>query len=236
MRSISEAVRPINNTNNNYNLDTDEESSLIKKLKRFPFSRLAFITIKDNANKWKIGKVNDWIKRYSSIYYIVKGTHGGDHYHLIAGMDQNINVRPSKGIHFHIKYLNDETKSVDIPDIEDRKDIDAMKRLAHIDNMTSIIKLQIPHQCVAISNMIMAYFRKVKRDSIRTKTSDMKSRKIVSVLDYLYQNLNEPRSSELYRRDKYLDYILKCPVKTNTSPRASHTPLGDGIRMLTIGQ
>lgn len=211
------------------------ELDIVTSLEKFPFSRINFITIRDPKQVWRIGKVNDWIKRYSSCYYIVMSPHGGTHYHLIAGVDKNIIFKPSKGVHFDIQTVGGGTR----PLFETLTVDESIGKCANLlrkkhDRLAFIIKHDIPHQCVAMSNMIKKYFLKAERSALNIIKLNKKTREISKVIDYMRINLNEDRQ-ESYFPEKYIDYIYRCPLKS--IPNQGH-PItsGDGIRLLTLGQ
>lgn len=178
----------------------------VKKLKPYSLSRILFITIRDpkQTERWcKIGKINDWIRRYSSCYFIVMGTNGGTHFHLLAGIEKNRTPMPVKGIHFHMTDL--KTKNV-LQSFPDPQDVDRAKFIQETNRNERIIRLEIPYQCVKISSMIKAYFLKKLN---REKAEQRKAKKlsdIERIIKYMIYNLNEPRDHEI---ELFLDYILK---------------------------
>lgn len=182
-----------------------------RELDKYPQSRLLFVTIKDNGQNgpWtKIGKVRDWIKLYSDKYIIVKGTAGGIHFHLLAGIKKNAVPRSRSGIHFHMTTINkterDIVDPIEIRDSQQIADIIRENKVARI----GYGKLDPFQQCklLEIAAAIRNHFRKKK---IKQQTQVRKTKKqesIIRLLDYLYKNLNEPRSNEIR---EYQDYIVK---------------------------
>lgn len=191
-------------------MDTDPCTlRLEEKLKKFPLGRIVFITIRcpQQVGPWtKIGKVNDWIRRYSSCYFIVKGVESGTHFHLIAGLKPDHSaIKPVKGIHFHIKDLKkDNPCTVTDPIILD--DIRESKYHAQFREQSTILRLKIPHECLAISTMIKKHFALGASRLKRSADRDRKSNAIRSIVLYLLKNLNEPRPDEI---SVFSDYILK---------------------------
>lgn len=177
---------------------------------KYPLKRLFFITIKDNSKKtkWmKIGKVNDWIRRYSTTYYIVRGTEGGTHFHLLAGIKPNHQPKPQKGIHFHFKSLGTKTEFDPVIDQMNREGRD--QHIAEVEDnfehLTQAVLTPVQQtQMQAICAAIHAYFKKVKQRSKRHANKTKKENTIISVLSYLDKNLNEPREDECMQ---YVDYI-----------------------------
>ena len=176
---------------------------------KYPLKRLMFITIKDNTQKSKwtsIGKVNDWIRRYSTTYYIVRGTQGGSHFHLLAGVKPNVTFRFQKGIHFYVKDL----ASKSVYSREDAEQARAGRDLAEYirdEKFTyCAYDLEVEQQnCLKqLCAEIRLYFKR-KRDKIkRVEYKDSKHKKIQCVLDYLQKNLDEEREDQI---DQYKDYI-----------------------------
>lgn len=192
---------------------SDSESIKVNLL-TYPLSRLYFITIKDNSQLWKIGKVNDWIRKYSVNYYIVKGTQCGVHYHLIAGITAGVTPTPIKSKHFHIKSLANEIKTVPT-----RESYQEDKAFALNDQRSIVEKYQDYelsqdgiNALVSITLMLKKHWRKIadkarlKRTAQRSK--DLKGSKIDSIMDYLQKNLDEPRPDDPDRY-QYEDYIFK---------------------------
>lgn len=183
----------------------------VKQLKKFPQKRLIFVTIKDNSQKtkWiKIGKVNDWIRRYSKTYFIVKGTNGGIHFHLIAGIESNKTVKPQKGIHFHIRNIG-IVKSLltgeEIVELSTSARQSAYYKSEKFEELTSDVDIEC--QCIIsqITAMIKSHWHKV---SLRSKTKLRKlkvSDNVDRAINYLLKNLEEPREDD--DLTKYCDYI-----------------------------
>lgn len=183
-----------------------DTESIIKKLEKFPFSRLAFVTIRDPTQKTKwceISKIRTWCRRYSNAYIIVRGLKGGVHFHILLGIEPNRNVRCQKGIHFHIKYLNDHIPSItyDTPEeIQDSLKYDYYRNQKYEDLTEDI---DINCQCIIsqINAMIKKYWQKKANQKKKQKVENKKRQKIISVLTYLQDNLNE--NPEL---DKYITH------------------------------
>lgn len=177
-----------------------------KCLRSCGVSTLVFITIKDNSQKtrWtKIGKVNDWVRRYSKLYWIVKGTNGGTHFHVIASIEKGKRLRYCKGIHMHVRPLSDK-KPFDMT----REEIDEINQAK--DTIDYLIKLRSEIYsndiCVKISKMIKKYWLKkqVTKKGIIAKQN--KNDNIGRVYDYMLRNYNEPRDNA---HREYDDYIIK---------------------------
>lgn len=191
-------------------MDTIDTETFVRKIKKFPLSRIYFITIRDPKQTplWcKLGKINDWVRRYSNNYFIVKGTHGGTHFHIIAGVIPNKIPKPVKGIHFHIQdltskkelYPRDEAVEESI-----RQDTDTAIYLTHM----NALLLQVPDECRKISAMVKSYFKKKKAREARTRALTKKERDIENLINYQFKNLEEPR--EALGRERYIDYLLVC--------------------------
>lgn len=218
-------------------MDELEQQLLIHQLKKSSFSRILFITIRDpnQSSVWcKIGKVNDWIRKYTKNYYIVMSPLGGIHFHLICDVPVGTIPKPVKCIHFYIASLGDGEVIPSIPTSEERDDNLKAEHFRLHNHMINIIKLQVPPLCTQLSTMIRKYWTKTAAKLKRVKASDKKTRKILSILLYLQQNLYEDRD-DTYAPVQYFDYIYKCQLKA--FPTQGHqTPLVSGIADLTIGQ
>lgn len=190
-----------------------ESLKVLPPLLNYPLSRIVFITIKDNSQKWKIGKVNDWIRRYSNNYYIVRGVNGGVHFHLIAGIEKNKTIVPVKNIHFHI--VNLQNKKIEIfPSAEDAEDVRKVKH--HRRCLFVYLCLELDDEQINIITkiklMIEKHFRSLNNKEKKVVVLDKKGKRIHNVLEYLQKNLDEPRLDDLDDPDdrkEYLDYILK---------------------------
>lgn len=179
---------------------------------RYPRKRLVFITIKDNSQKtrWvQIGKINDWIRKYSTTYAIVRGTENGTHFHILAGLKDDKPMRFQKGIHFHVKYLTKKTGSFTRDDQQwalegkDMADSIRAKNIIHTQyNLTDDQQMALQGICDEIRKI---NDRKVARAS-RVKSLTRKEKDIQDVIDYLHKNLNEPREGDTR---VYHDYIVR---------------------------
>lgn len=194
------------------------EELFIKKIKTYPLSRLVFVTINDNSHKTrfdKIGKCSDWIRRYSDCYYVVKGTVGGTHHHLLAGLKKDVNLIPHKGIHFNISYLNNESKKLTMEEINDtikwNNEDDNLKLRTIYENIQYTHPDREAHDILyKIVVGIREYFDKIyqrnraKETAVKAKT--FKETKILRIINYLRKNLDEPRDGTLAQ---YVDYMYR---------------------------
>ena len=191
-------------------MDTIDTTTFVRKLKTFPLGRILFITVRDPKQSplWcKLGKVNDWVRRYSNNYFIVKGTHGGIHFHIIAGLIPNRVPKPVKGIHFHIQDLTSKKEKYPRDDaVEESRRYD--NHIAECIVKSMIIRLGVPPQCQELSAMVKSFFRKKKNRETRTRALTRKEQDIENLINYQAKNLEEPRDT--LGREKYLDYLLVC--------------------------
>lgn len=180
----------------------EEKEDTINNLLKYPFSRLAFITIRDPSQKTKwteMSKIRTWIRRYSDDYVIVRGMSGGIHFHLLAGIKINKTIKPQKGIHFHIKYLNDKTEIYyDSPEEVQSRLKREYYRHEKFEEITS--EIDINCQCIIsqITAMIKTYWKRKRQQQKKQKVSDKKMKKIISVINYLQQNLEENKEPDHY--------------------------------------
>lgn len=167
-----------------------------------------FITIKDNAQSmlWtKLGKINDWCRKFYDHYVIVKGTTGGIHFHILATAKRPKKIRIPKGIHLHIKTLEDKAQGLILHDhIESAQNAEKAQYYA----IESLIKT-IPTQHLKLALFCRTHIMKV---SARRKARQARSRKkdkcawaVSQVIKYLNKNLMEPRDDEIH---KYDDYVI----------------------------
>lgn len=184
--------------------------SIVNTLKAYPKKRILFITIRDNTQKTKwctIGKVNDWIRRYSRHYWIVRGTKGGIHFHLLAGILPDKRVKPQKGIHFHIKSLDHkETLYTDYEELQQSKDKAVYFRNQTFERLTLDIHISKQIHIQQITTMIKHYWRLKTNREQRIIKLTQKEQSIVEVVKYLKKNLLEPRDDDIAL---YTDYIYK---------------------------
>lgn len=183
------------------------------KLNSFPLKRLYFITVKDNTKntKWMlIGKVNDWIKRYSKNYFIVRGTCGGDHYHLIAGLEPDKTPIPQKGIHFNIQDLTTKQEipytAEDYTEMREAKDKKEYYMSEKFDRLTLLLNYSEKKIITDITTMINKYWMLKNSREKRSKAKTKKESKVLRIVNYLFKNLNEPREHMVRQ---YTDYIIK---------------------------
>jgi len=186
---------------------------LLTKLMKYPLSRLAFITIKDNTQttRWtQIGKVNDWVRKYSDCYAIVMGTLGGKHFHILAGIEKNKKLTVRKGIHFDIQFLSKDKPEI-LPDYReiarnkmDQKHVrrDMLEELFDIDD----VPVHQQDIIIATTALIKSYFLKIANKKSRDIRQTKKGKDIDNILNYLQKNLDEYREDSLRQ---YTDYITK---------------------------
>lgn len=172
--------------------------------------RIYFITIKDNSKnntKWKsIGKINDWIRKYSPLYYVVRGTQGGSHFHLLAVIEDIKKVRYQKGIHFDVKSLTKEQVGIDFRELAEGK----AKSEHYIEQNYIKITIELSSEkekhISTICEMIKRYFRLKKEKANRLKNKSKKQCEIDRIISYMMKNLQEPREGNIR---EYTDWIIR---------------------------
>jgi len=184
-------------------------SNFLTGIEKYSKKRIFFITVKDNSltTRWsKIGKVNDWIKRYSKCFYIVKGTSHGTHFHILAGLEPDKNLKFVRGIHFHIRPLGDinEIFPVDYTELSQSKEKSifyAEKKIQRVLNFLGEAKIKIlKHICKIVKD----YFKKKATKIKNTLLRKLKCQNLQNVVNYMLTNLNEPREN---LHERYIDYI-----------------------------
>lgn len=179
---------------------------------KYPLKRLFFITIKDNTQKsrWcSIGKINDWIRRYSTTYNIVRGTQGGTHFHILAGTRADARAfRFQKGIHFDVRCLAGNSRSGFTHEalgwMLEGQDLSAEIMSNNVDNYQCEIT---PHQqdlLKIICDSIRKLRKKKKDKETRETRKTAKEKTIQRLLDYLRKNVLEPREDEPYMFHDYM--------------------------------
>lgn len=182
---------------------------LLKKLNRVSPAKLNFITVRDNTSngKWtKIGKVNDWIRRFSDNYYIVRGTKGGSHYHAICEMKKGKSIRYQKGIHINVRPVTDAkpmnwTRPTLCEVMETQHGRDMRDHILE----TNVMKYSTPISHV-IAQMIQKYWKKKRNRAKREKKKLILTESLRNIIKYMDKNLLEPRPEELR---EYYDYIIR---------------------------
>ncbi len=178
-----------------------------------PRKNIFFITIKDNTqltNYTKIGKINDWIRKKSDRYYIVRGMQGGIHFHVIAIVPEETNFNYIKGIHFHIENMTNTRLRVYDPSIADDNRnwsnfagiITENNRKYQQQDLTESQQSLLEIICKSIHKRLLSIANKSKRRAARTK----KEQDLQRILDYMQKNLLEPRELPITR---YVDYIFQ---------------------------
>lgn len=184
--------------------------NLIILLSKSNKSQVTFVTIKDNTQKSKwctIGKVNDWIRKYSDNYYIVRGMEGGIHFHLVALLHKHAVLKvTAKGVHFHIQTLN-KTNAMSIVPIYDEQ----MHYIDHIHREKLrreriIINNRIPSVLIEISAAIIKYWKSKNSQSDRLQAKLTKCKHIDNIMQYLEKNLLENPNMVIR---EYNTHILK---------------------------
>lgn len=185
---------------------------MLSKFSKFPLKRLLFITVRDNTqkSKWiRIGKINDWIRRYSDCYYIVRGTEGGIHFHMLAGIRVGAILRFPKGIHFCVRLLGKKPQwDPDLARMDrEARDFSTMIREETFEALSEqCLEPWQQESLQEICNAIHAHFRRQRARTKRAVAKNRKEQEISRVLNYLQKNLDEPREDLVA---EYTDYIYK---------------------------
>lgn len=202
--------------NSNLNSGSSTAYFSLDCFKKFPKRELLFITIKDNSgsSKWtKIGKINDWIRKYANKYIIVKGTVGGTHFHLFAHITKGNQekMRFQKGIHFHVMNMAKQTQFTREQLEETLQTEDERLRIKYSsweDIVMEHLDLEQQAHLTKITLMISDYWKK-KRSKARlvVRTKELRQgflKELDRVGSYLHKNLNEYRPEEI---QQFVDYI-----------------------------
>lgn len=193
---------------------TTEGSPLSRQIEVSPFrervlrqnkTELFFITFKDNtqSTKWiTIGKINDWVRRYSDLFYIVRGMEGGIHFHVIAHIPKPKQIRCPRTIHFNCKPINHIKK---LPVTRDEAlEMAQSKDKAIYFEEKKIKRLKIPDVCIDISRQIKRFWRlKDEKRKRKIKKTDQEKH-IDALLDYMDKNHFENPFIE-----NYTTYIIR---------------------------
>lgn len=179
-------------------------SKFIDAIKDKPKTKIYFITIKDNSQgpKWtRLGKAIDWIRRKTSLYYIVRGMEGGIHFHILAYVPSG-NFTIPRGIHLNIRPL-DKTTKLTMSDIED---IDKAEYYRSKQKDRMVLKYRIPIECTTCANMIARYWRLKKAKEDRSSKKQRKNDNIGRIIDYMDRNHRENAPDDVA---EYTTYSVK---------------------------
>jgi len=173
-------------------------------------SQVTFVTIKDNSQKSKwctIGKVNDWIRRYSTNYYIVRGLEGGIHFHLVALLHKHAVLKvTAKGVHFNIQTLNKSHPLRLIPSDNELDDIRKGKYYQELRHERIVINNDIPKPCLEIAKLVAKYWKSKYSKAERLEAKLTKHLHLDRIFSYLDKNLMENPTEVL---KEYNTHILK---------------------------
>lgn len=188
-------------------LGPNQKIRLLDALAKTSNQNIAFITVKDNAQSvlWtKLGKVNDWIRKYSKHYWIVRGTQGGTHFHILAIIHKPIVC--IRKIHFHCVMFRSKNAmfSMDSEEALDRRICKQKKE--HYGKLTRQRLMPVDAHIVTrkIVMMIIRHFHK----KVRTRKVTAREAELCVILKYMDKNLAEPRPNKL---ERYIDYNLLEP-------------------------
>lgn len=194
-----------------------EEKKIFKLASEFPACRRLFITIRDPKQaKWaRLGKCADWIRRYSKNYYIVRGTKGGSHCHILAFTELGRELKPQKGIHFNIKQVGAAQVSYDIPSREEYLETRESKEKVIYFKIQKFEELTSEHldpdqqnELKVRNYSIIKYFKRNqnKQKAIRKKT--LIEKHVANILMYMQLNLQEPRENG-EQPEMFIDFICR---------------------------
>lgn len=166
-----------------------------------------FVTVKDNRKdtRWsKIGKVSDWMRKYSDTYYLVRGVSGGIHFHAVCVLKQGCVIRYQKGIHMNVRPLSDRKCDLTREEVEEMKI--GKEKCEHFRELR-IMRIGDPN-CAIIASMIRKYWESKKARGGRIRRKLVKNDSIERMVMYLEKNLDEgPRP--VGKSGQYVDWMLK---------------------------
>lgn len=186
------------------------KSELYESFRKYPKSRLLFVTIRDAKCRYDMNKAINWIKKHCDTLCIVRGLAGGEHFHLLAGLTTTTWVpKGSKGVHFRLDYVSQDHKTRVCPSDMEVQDILYAKHIKQLRTDNLIERLNVPTICVRIGAMIADYHRLNKARSKRLESKNKKEKEIINILNYLEVNLNENKSIT-----RYVTSYEKFPLNT----------------------
>ncbi len=197
-----------------FGLTPIERISFVKALRKPARKNVMFITIRDpkQNSKWiTMGKIQDWIRKYSTHFYIVRGTHKGIHFHLMAIINKKKEVKYQKGIHFHTYTMEKDVQTVtfsDYEEVRESKDKAVYYRSLLYESISIDITLEKQQHIASICKIISDYWRRKNDRLKRCSILSSKDKTTNRILDYMRKNLEEPRTDELPRR-MYIDFLYK---------------------------
>lgn len=194
-------------------LETEEIYSLVAK---YPACRTLFITIRDpkQATWAKLGKCNDWIRRYSKNYWIVRGTKGGSHFHILAFIDEGKTPKPQKSIHFDIKMVGINTKQFSVPTREEYVEKKQTEekiiyfKYQKFEELTSELTVKQQNILLQIILSVKKYFKQKLNRKHRVKKLKGKKGEAARILNYMENNLHEEREDG-DDPEMYIDFLCK---------------------------
>lgn len=191
-----------------YGITSDEKCRFLHALRKAPLKNIAFITIRcpKQDTKWiKLGKSIDWIRRYSTNYYIVRGTSGGSHMHLLAILNKGKALKFQRGIHFNCTYMNQANVKgdIDFREMKENKEKSAYYTNLRYELFTIHENIEKQKHIALICAMIKKHWLRVTQSCKHADRMDKKTQNHERILNYLEQNLNEPRDDD---PKMYTDY------------------------------
>lgn len=173
------------------------KETLLTNFHKLP--RLLFITVRGPDRWQKIGKVNDFIRRKSSNYFIVREKDKRkDGYHFHALVSQEKDIKPNwfrKGIHVHIKPVV-SGKTPHIPECAVEADI---------------LKYGTPDPPVGVERVIHDTLYSIARTKRTNHAQTVKNTKLLAILNYMFKEVTD--NHQLYQ-----DYIIKLSPKSKGHP------------------
>lgn len=161
-------------------------SEVYKTLKKYPYKRLRFVTIKDNKQEFvKLGKVLDYLRRFSEKIWLVSSPVGGIHFHALIVLKEGRKTSFKKGIHTRFDTIGEKNSSWD-PEMLQQKE-EYARELAEEETL----KTGSEASGEAVYNAVMAPPSKELQAARRKVAKDKKQSHIERVVSYLNKNANE---------------------------------------------
>lgn len=161
--------------------------------------RLLFITVRGPGRWQQIGKINDFLRKISSHYFIVREKNkktDGFHYHALVS--QTKDIKPNwfrKGVHIHVTTVAKSDRAPKIPECSDEDHF-----IKYGDNNPS-----------GDEKIIIDTLRKIVQADRVQHRANVKLTHLNRIVDYMFKESSPQHSA-------YLDYILKSDKKVRKSP------------------
>lgn len=168
-------------------------SQFFYSCQKYPYSKLAFITLRDPRNRLNMNKVRKWCVKFSKTYCIASSPVGGTHFHLLAVTDKKLPFLRGS-VHVHVQFLNSNSEP---PQFE----APTMPLVFHpyINGKPGILLMDLCAEIRDHHNGLKSHpLQRLRACKAAVVAKTKKATHITNCINYIYSNFLENSTPEYY--------------------------------------